>query len=162
MTNTNCLKGVRCPKCGFEDKFIIHAKVDVEVTDEGTEDAGGEYYWDDTHYCKCTGCKYEGTLADFTIEYQEHPEKREPAPPSLVQPVAEMIQSCTDIIDGLDDCQTYDEDDDAEKTSEKALLGMWRDGMEKGHFTIAGLNHISECLNKSLEFLEKLREGQMD
>jgi DNA-directed RNA polymerase subunit RPC12/RpoP len=31
MPNTNCLEGIRCPKCGHEDAFKIEAKVLVEL-----------------------------------------------------------------------------------------------------------------------------------
>jgi hypothetical protein len=47
MTNTNCLEGVRCPKCGHEDDFHIEAMVRLHVIDSGTEDLGGGHFWDD-------------------------------------------------------------------------------------------------------------------
>jgi hypothetical protein len=68
MPNTNRLEGVRCPKCGHEDSFIIAACVDVLVTDDGTEDHGGDYLWDDDSHCTCSQCNHRGTLADFSTE----------------------------------------------------------------------------------------------
>ena len=41
MTNTNCLAGVCCPKCGQKDGFFIHASITAEVTDEGAEGRHG-------------------------------------------------------------------------------------------------------------------------
>jgi hypothetical protein len=66
--NTNCLKGVKCPKCGQEDTFKIEASCLFTVTDDGTEDEGNGHEWDDTNYCECFDCGYHGTVADFTIE----------------------------------------------------------------------------------------------
>jgi hypothetical protein len=43
MTNKNCLEGIRCPQCGYEDAFRIEAQIRVYVTDDGTEDEGGHY-----------------------------------------------------------------------------------------------------------------------
>lgn len=65
MANTNCLEGVRCPHCGAEDSFLIAASVIVLVTDDGTEDCGGDYEWDQNAYCECTVCHHSATLKDF-------------------------------------------------------------------------------------------------
>jgi len=65
MPNTNCLEGVRCPRCGYEDAFLINALVTVLVTDDGTEDQGGDYEWDGDAYCACADCKFAGRLRDF-------------------------------------------------------------------------------------------------
>jgi hypothetical protein len=70
MTNTNCLEGIRCPHCGDEDAFRIEAQVTVYVTDEGTEDQGGDYAWEDESPCQCAACKHGGTIKDFRIENQ--------------------------------------------------------------------------------------------
>ena len=71
MPNTNCLEGVRCPECAYEDGFYIDARITVFVTDNGTEDQNGDYYWDNESACSCANCKHEATLKDFTIFYQE-------------------------------------------------------------------------------------------
>ena len=70
MPNTNCLEGIRCPKCGHEDAFKIEAKVLVLVTDDGTEDLGHSE-WDSNHYCECDNCHYSGTIKDFTLPTSE-------------------------------------------------------------------------------------------
>ncbi|MCZ2340456.1 MAG: hypothetical protein LC104_01510 [Bacteroidales bacterium] len=71
MTNTNCLEGIRCPQCGNEDRFMIAAKVIVEVTDDGADIAspqyGNGYEWDDASYCRCPECDREGTLKEFHV-----------------------------------------------------------------------------------------------
>jgi hypothetical protein len=51
MPNTNCLQGMRCPKCGHEDSFKIEVIAIVLVTDDGAEDLGNAE-WDDHHYCE--------------------------------------------------------------------------------------------------------------
>lgn len=68
--NENCLEGVACPNCGQEHRFHIAAMVMVEVTDNGTEDMGGAYEWDDSNTCQCAdpNCDYTGSLREFTID----------------------------------------------------------------------------------------------
>jgi hypothetical protein len=66
--NTNCLEGVKCPKCGQEDAFKIEGSCIFTVTDDGTEDEGNSHEWDDTNYCECPECGHHGTVGDFTIE----------------------------------------------------------------------------------------------
>jgi hypothetical protein len=72
MTNTNCLEGVRCPKCGHEDDFHIEAIVRLQVIDSGTEDLGGDHFWDDESDCMCGNwdCDQQGPLREFRIENQ--------------------------------------------------------------------------------------------
>ena len=64
MPNTNCLEGMRCPKCKQEDTLHIIASVTLEVTDDGSE-AIGDQEWDDTNPCHCPECKYKGTVGEF-------------------------------------------------------------------------------------------------
>ncbi len=66
MPNTNCLEGIRCPKCGHEDSFKIEATVVVLVTDDGTDDFG-DCEWDDNHYCECGECAHSATVKDFRL-----------------------------------------------------------------------------------------------
>ena len=64
--NTNCLEGVRCPKCQQQDGFYIEALIKVYVTDDGTEDQGGNYIWSESSPCACGDCGHAGPLAEFT------------------------------------------------------------------------------------------------
>lgn len=64
--NVNCLEGMRCPKCNSFGPFTIAATVLVDVTDEGTEDCGGDYEWNTDAACVCKGCDHTGTIATFT------------------------------------------------------------------------------------------------
>ena len=64
MANHNCLKGIRCPNCGQEDRFLITALITCEVTDEGSEPVG-DHYWDSAAFTHCPECEYQGTLKDF-------------------------------------------------------------------------------------------------
>jgi hypothetical protein len=68
--NKNCLQGIRCPQCGYEDAFRIEARIMVYVTDDGTEDEGGHYGWDEESFCGCAECDHAGTIKDFRIENQ--------------------------------------------------------------------------------------------
>lgn len=70
MPNINCLQGIRCPKCGNEDEFLIQALVTVTVTDEGSSDEGCNHEWTDDSFCECGSyeCEYTGKLKDFYID----------------------------------------------------------------------------------------------
>jgi hypothetical protein len=72
MTNINCLAGIACPACGHSESFFIEAIVTVRVTDDGSEDAGGEHFWDDSSPCTCgsVDCDHAGAFAEFRIENQ--------------------------------------------------------------------------------------------
>jgi hypothetical protein len=72
MTNTNCLEGIACPKCGHTGSFDIEAVVCLHVTDSGSEDRGGDHYWDDSSPCTCGNdeCGHESLFHDFQVENQ--------------------------------------------------------------------------------------------
>jgi Zn ribbon nucleic-acid-binding protein len=82
-SNTNCLEGMKCPKCGQEDSLKIEATCIFTVTDDGTEDEGNGHEWGDTNYCECPDCGHHGIVADFTIEEWGR-EKETAAPPDLL------------------------------------------------------------------------------
>ena len=64
--NTNCLAGIRCPRCASLGGFKIVSTCQVYVTDDGTEDAEG-FEWADDSPCHCCGCGYPATVADFKL-----------------------------------------------------------------------------------------------
>jgi hypothetical protein len=64
MTNVNCLEGIRCPKCGQEDRFKITAIITCLVTDDGSEPVG-DHEWNDGSTAHCPQCGFDGTLEDF-------------------------------------------------------------------------------------------------
>jgi hypothetical protein len=66
MTNTNCLKNIKCPSCGNEESFRIAAKTIFTVTDDGTEDHG-DIEWDDDSYAECVQCSRHSTSKDFQV-----------------------------------------------------------------------------------------------
>jgi len=65
MSNQNCLQGIKCPKCGNEDRFKIQASIACHVTDEGSE-PDGDHEWDETSHTICPVCEFENSLAAFT------------------------------------------------------------------------------------------------
>lgn len=71
--NSNCLEGIRCSRCGQEEEIFIAAQVQVLVRDEGTQDCGGDYEWDDASAARCGDevCGYEGRLENFYIARQD-------------------------------------------------------------------------------------------
>ena len=70
MPNTNCLDGMRCPKCGSEEPFRIAVQTIMTVYDTGTEEQE-DTEWEDDSYCSCKKCEWEGTVLSFQIAEQE-------------------------------------------------------------------------------------------
>jgi hypothetical protein len=66
MLNNNCLEGVKCPKCGNEERFRIQALIVCNVTDEGSEPTG-DHEWDQTSHTLCPVCEFEDNLSAFSI-----------------------------------------------------------------------------------------------
>ena len=67
MPNTNCLKGMACPKCNSEGPFGIEITLVVEFSDDGSDPfPEGDSEWDDESYCECRSCSFSGTVGDFT------------------------------------------------------------------------------------------------
>lgn len=73
--NTNCLEGVRCPRCGQNAKFSIMATAAFEVTDDGT-DAYESVEWFDDNNCRCWDCNFSGRLIQFKTDGMEMVAKR--------------------------------------------------------------------------------------
>jgi DNA-directed RNA polymerase subunit RPC12/RpoP len=65
MTNTNCLEGFRCPRCGSEAEFRIEVCTVITFTDDGSTDTGADLEWQDDSYCECTACDHAATVKDF-------------------------------------------------------------------------------------------------
>jgi hypothetical protein len=69
MTNTNCLEGVRCPKCGHEDEFYIETLVSLHFMDSGP--VGRDFSYDETDWiCGNPCCRYQRPSYTFQIENQ--------------------------------------------------------------------------------------------
>jgi hypothetical protein len=72
MTNTNCLDGIRCPRCKQSDAFYIVASHEVRVTDAGTDDEGGDWEWNGDSQSRCADdcCGFSGELREFQVKNQ--------------------------------------------------------------------------------------------
>lgn len=66
MPNTNCLKGFKCPKCEYEDSFLIEMTLVIRVYDDGTDALASDTCWTNDSYCMCDHCSYSATVEDFT------------------------------------------------------------------------------------------------
>ncbi len=69
--NTNCLDGMRCPKCGAYEPFAIEIRMTVSITDDGFEWPRSEDnnpYWDEDSPCRCEECDYDGDVRDFNVK----------------------------------------------------------------------------------------------
>jgi len=111
MPNTNCLEGMKCPKCGQENSLKIEATCIFTVTDDGTEDEGNGHEWGDTNYCECPDCEHHGTVADFTIEEWG---KRRNWPETLPheRKFAELVDAARDAYDQMQQCAKILEQDE--------------------------------------------------
>jgi hypothetical protein len=65
--NTNCLAGLKCPKCGSLGPLWIQCSVAVVVHDDGTDEECA-HEWDDKSACSCRDCKLNGKIKDFRVE----------------------------------------------------------------------------------------------
>ena len=63
MSNTNCLEGIKCPKCASLEPFRLSATTIVKVYDEGT-DRTEDFDWDG-NFCECGQCGYSSELWEF-------------------------------------------------------------------------------------------------
>jgi hypothetical protein len=65
--NTNCLAGMKCPKCGALEPFDILAITTVMMFDDGTDpdEPQGDLEWDDESSCLCLACRHTGKVRDF-------------------------------------------------------------------------------------------------
>ena len=72
MTNTNCLEGMKCPKCGSGGPFKIEATSIFTIYDDGTEDHSDVNYNGES-FCQCYGddCDYESTVNGFKVKPAE-------------------------------------------------------------------------------------------
>jgi len=69
MTNENCLEGIKCPKCGNEDRLFIVATILADVTDDGADIAKhSDMEWSDSSHARCPDCGESGALSNFHTE----------------------------------------------------------------------------------------------
>lgn len=80
MTNTNCLEGLRCPKCKNEVSLLISGVCLFEVYDDGAEPCG-HTEWGERSLCICPRCNHQSTLLYFNISQQD----QETPPPTSVE-----------------------------------------------------------------------------
>lgn len=66
MANTNCLKDMKCPECGYDAMFHIVAKSTFTMFDEGA-DSFTDVVFDETSPCACGECRYEATVKEFSV-----------------------------------------------------------------------------------------------
>jgi hypothetical protein len=85
MPNENCLKGIRCPKCGHTDDFYIVGQSTFHTMDDGTE-GHTDVEWDDDSSCRCgnSDCEFVGDLRDFQKMNAEEEERL----------VKQLLQDC--------------------------------------------------------------------
>ena len=65
MPNENCLKGMRCSKCGSEGPFKINVSAMAVIHDDGVAEYT-EPDWPDHTFCACNQCGHRSTAGHFT------------------------------------------------------------------------------------------------
>lgn len=65
--NTNCLAGMRCPKCKALEPFSISVFCRLKLYDDGTS-SPEDTEWTDDSECECLSCWYYGTVRDFLTD----------------------------------------------------------------------------------------------
>lgn len=78
--NSNCLKGIRCPKCKNEDSFRVSGEAWFTVSDMGVEDTD-DIEWDDDSVMACVGCGFTGKVADFKAKKSRRKHGKRPDVP---------------------------------------------------------------------------------
>lgn len=64
MTNTNALEGIRCPKCGNQDKFRVAALTTATIIDNGVENTEATF-WEGDAETACADCGFTSEWANF-------------------------------------------------------------------------------------------------
>jgi hypothetical protein len=64
LPNTNCLAGMQCPKCNSAGPFIIVARSEFTMFDDGS-DGHTDIEWDSDSSCWCKECCFTGSVEDF-------------------------------------------------------------------------------------------------
>jgi len=78
--NNNCLRGAKCPKCGSFGDFRTVVSSTMRVSDDGTEELGGDTEFEDDAWAQCCECEHQGKWWDFQ---EENHGKTKPAPKVL-------------------------------------------------------------------------------
>ena len=64
--NTNCLAGLRCPKCQSYGPYRIACTTYVRMFDDGSDSSTG-VDWSPESQCRCSECNHAATVQDFTV-----------------------------------------------------------------------------------------------
>ena len=94
--NTNCLAGMKCPKCGALEPFDILAITTVMMFDDGTDpdEPQGDLEWDNESSCMCLACRHTGKVRDFkegAPEAKAAPEATETKKPLSIEETARLL-----------------------------------------------------------------------
>lgn len=68
--NENCLKNMRCPKCGQDSRFLVMITACASVTDDGTDIEPDSVNWNSkaSTICSDDECDMMGEWNDFYKE----------------------------------------------------------------------------------------------
>jgi hypothetical protein len=64
LSNENCLRDMRCPKCENEGPFKIRTTCTATVTDNGIEETV-DHDWNPHDKCECPECLFSGIVENF-------------------------------------------------------------------------------------------------
>lgn len=64
--NTNCLSGMKCPRCESLEPFLIAGTAVFTVYDSGTKDCS-DVVWDEFDMCECVECGLRAMVKSFKV-----------------------------------------------------------------------------------------------
>ena len=68
MTNTNCLQGMRCPKCGSEGPVSVEISAVVLMHDDGFDNSTiSDTAWELDSFCQCGQCGFTADVLAFKL-----------------------------------------------------------------------------------------------
>lgn len=67
MSGLRDIYGLACPACGNQSWLIVELVTLADLTSEGTEPFGDQY-WGDASACRCPSCNHHATVADFAAD----------------------------------------------------------------------------------------------
>jgi ribosomal protein S27AE len=119
MPNENCLKGVKCPRCGNEDRFLIVVTILADVTDDGADTASNsEWDWNDASHTHCPECGETSLLSHFRVDKGDAPEAiatvtdgsaLETQPPIVIEVRGGVVQDVQNVPPGYEyEIKDYD------------------------------------------------------
>ncbi len=60
--------GLACPACGDDTDIRVWAQIELKLHPDGTEDLGGDQFWDNASPAECGRCGHSASVAAFDAD----------------------------------------------------------------------------------------------